>query len=94
MPGKKLILICVVEKFYPKDIALDWFRNGQPIQSVVQFGPFPCESDFYSVWSQVEFILTTDEEGAIYTCQLKHSSFGNVEELSYEINLQGRLFLW
>ncbi|KAL8179446.1 UNVERIFIED_CONTAM: hypothetical protein K2H54_066550 [Gekko kuhli] len=89
VPGEKLILICVVEKFYPKDIALDWFRNGQPVQSVVQFGPFPCESDFYSVWSQIEFILTTDEEGAIYTCQLKHSGFGNVEELSYEINLQG-----
>nr|XP_034957818.1 tyrosine-protein phosphatase non-receptor type substrate 1-like [Zootoca vivipara] len=87
--GDKLILICVVEKFYPKDITLDWFRNGQPIEEVTQFGPFPCESDFYSIWSQTEFILTRDEEGAIYTCRIKHSSFGNVEELSYEINLQG-----
>ncbi|KAH0619127.1 hypothetical protein JD844_018817 [Phrynosoma platyrhinos] len=86
--GEKLILTCVVEKFYPKDIALVWFRNGQPIEEVTQFGPFPCESDFYSVWSQTEFILTKDKEGAIYTCQIQHSSFGNVEELSYEINLQ------
>ncbi|KAJ7332003.1 hypothetical protein JRQ81_014183 [Phrynocephalus forsythii] len=87
--GEKLILTCVVEKFYPRDIALDWFRNGQPVEEVTQFGPFSCETDFYSVWSQTEFILTKDKEGAIYTCQIKHSSFGNVEELSYEINLQG-----
>ncbi|XP_062834975.1 immunoglobulin gamma-1 heavy chain-like [Anolis carolinensis] len=87
--GEKLILTCVVEKFYPKNIDLVWFRNGHPVEEVTQFGPFPCESNFYSVWSQTEFTLTKDNEGAIYTCQIHHSSFGNVEELSYEINLQG-----
>nr|XP_020635089.1 tyrosine-protein phosphatase non-receptor type substrate 1-like [Pogona vitticeps] len=87
--GEKLILTCVVEKFYPRNIALDWFRNGQPVEEVTQFGPFSCETGFYSIWSQIEFILTKDKEGAIYTCQIKHSSFGNVEELSYEINLKG-----
>lgn len=89
--GEKFILICVVEKFYPNDIDLVWFRNRQTVEKVTQFGPFPCEGDFYSVWSQTEFNLSRDDEGAIFTCQIKHRSFGNVEELSYQINLQGKM---
>ncbi|XP_074974887.1 tyrosine-protein phosphatase non-receptor type substrate 1 isoform X2 [Caretta caretta] len=87
--GEKLILSCVVEKFYPKNITLTWFRNGQLVSDVTQFGPFPCEIDYFSVWSQTEFMLTNEEEGAVYICQIKHSSFGNIEELFYEVNLQG-----
>lgn len=90
--GEKFILICVVEKFFPSDIAVAWFRNRQPVEKVTQFGPFPCKGDFYSLWSQTEFNLTKDDEGAIYTCQIKHSSFGNVKELSYQINLHGKMY--
>lgn len=36
-------------------------------------------------------MLTSEEEGAVYICQIKHSSFGNIEELFYEVNLQGKM---
>lgn len=70
-----------------------WFQNGHVVGDVTRFGPFPCEADYYSLWSQIEFILTSDEEGAIYTCQIIHSSFGNTEELFYEINMQGKIHM-
>ncbi|XP_069506250.1 signal-regulatory protein beta-1-like [Ambystoma mexicanum] len=87
--GENLTLTCMVEKFYPKDITLTWLKNGLPIQRSTQFGPFSCERSFFSVWSQMSFPLTKDDEGHVYTCQINHSSFRKIKELSYEINLKG-----
>ncbi|XP_075071400.1 uncharacterized protein LOC142160397 [Mixophyes fleayi] len=87
--GETLILSCIVEKFYPKLITITWLKNGQSLTNVTQFGPFPCENIYYSVWSQTDFLLTADDDGVIFTCQISHSSLGKIEELSYEINLKG-----
>ncbi|KAG8567475.1 hypothetical protein GDO81_013645 [Engystomops pustulosus] len=87
--GEKLTLSCIVERFYPKPIAVTWLRNGQVQSSVAQFGPFPCENDFYSIWSQICLTLTEEEEGVMYTCQITHTSLRTIEELTYEINTKG-----
>ncbi|KAG9474693.1 hypothetical protein GDO78_004807, partial [Eleutherodactylus coqui] len=87
--GDTVTLSCVVERFYPKPIAVTWLRNGQAQSSVTQFGPFSCDNDCYSVWSQIDLPLTEEEDGAVYTCQISHLSLRSVEELSYEINAQG-----
>ncbi|XP_040291730.1 CD276 antigen-like [Bufo bufo] len=87
--GDKLTLSCIVERFYPKPIAVTWLRNGQVQSGVTQFGPFPCENEYYSIWSQTELTLTEEEDGLMYTCQISHLSLRRIEELSYEINAQG-----
>ncbi|CAJ0930913.1 unnamed protein product [Ranitomeya imitator] len=87
--GDKLTLSCIVERFYPKPIVVTWLRNGQIHSGAAQFGPFPCENDYYSVWSQIDLIVTEEEDGVMYTCRISHRSLSGVEELSYEINAQG-----
>ncbi|XP_063819202.1 tyrosine-protein phosphatase non-receptor type substrate 1-like [Pseudophryne corroboree] len=87
--GKPLTLTCIVEKFYPKMITITWLKNGQSLTNIIPLGPFPCENDYYTAWSQTDFLLTEDDDGAIFTCQISHSSLGKIEELSYEINLKG-----
>lgn len=87
--GEKLALSCIVEKFYPKPISLSWVKNRSALTNVTQYGPFPCDNDYYSVWSQVEFILSEKDDGAIFICQISHNSLGSPEEVSFEINLKG-----
>ncbi|KAE8576367.1 hypothetical protein XENTR_v10004152 [Xenopus tropicalis] len=87
--GERLVLSCIAEKFYPMEISLTWLKNGQLVTDVTSFGPFLCEDDYYSMWSQTELLLTEEDDGLIYTCQINHMSFGKIEELTYEINLKG-----
>ncbi|KAM4030692.1 uncharacterized protein ACNLHF_018348 isoform 2-T2 [Anomaloglossus baeobatrachus] len=87
--GGKLTLSCIVERFYPKPIKITWLRNGQVQSGATQFGPFPCEDDYYSVWSQIDLTVTEEEVGVMYTCQINHISLRGIEELSYEVNAQG-----
>lgn len=91
--GEKLALSCIVEKFYPKPISLSWVKNRSALTNVTQYGPFPCDNDYYSVWSQVEFILSEKDDGAIFICQISHNSLGSPEEVSFEINLKGEIQL-
>ncbi|XP_041435066.1 uncharacterized protein LOC121399175 [Xenopus laevis] len=87
--GERLVLSCIVEKFYPMEISLTWLKNGQLVTDVTSFGPFLCEDDYCSIWSQTELLLTEEDDGLIYTCLINHMSFGKIEELNYEINLKG-----
>ncbi|CAN2389843.1 CD47 immunoglobulin-like domain, partial [Pristimantis euphronides] len=87
--GDALTLSCIVERFYPRPITVTWLRNGQAQSGVTQLGPFPCDSHYYSVWSQMGLTLTEEEDGAVYTCQISHLSLRSVDELTYEVNAQG-----
>ncbi|XP_018427586.1 PREDICTED: tyrosine-protein phosphatase non-receptor type substrate 1-like [Nanorana parkeri] len=87
--GEKLALSCIVEKFYPKPIEVSWVKNREALTGVTQYGPFPRDNDYYSVWNQIEFVLSEKDDGAIFICQITHNSLGSPAEVSYEINLKG-----
>ncbi|XP_039591727.1 uncharacterized protein LOC120515071 [Polypterus senegalus] len=89
MPEQNLVLSCRAERFYPKVISLKWFKDELPVKGVTQFGPFLDGGKLYSVWSQTEFLVSSNDQGAIYTCRVHHGSLTGFREITYKINLQG-----
>uniref|UniRef100_A0AAV2M686 Ig-like domain-containing protein n=1 Tax=Knipowitschia caucasica TaxID=637954 RepID=A0AAV2M686_KNICA len=87
-----LVLCCRVENFYPSNINLEWFRNdGEPVPPATYYGPFSDHSHLYSVWSKIQLTMATEDESAVYTCRVYHSSFGppGYKDALYHINTHG-----
>ncbi|XP_059186132.1 uncharacterized protein LOC131969033 [Centropristis striata] len=87
-----LVLCCRVENFHPQDIELEWFRNdGEPVGQFTHFGPFSDHNHLYSVWSKIQLVMAREDESAIYTCRVYHSSFAapGYKDVLYHINTQG-----
>ncbi|KAG7237743.1 hypothetical protein INR49_031860, partial [Caranx melampygus] len=87
-----LVLCCRVEKFYPQEISLEWSRNdGEEVRTVTHFGPFSDHSRLYSVWSKIQLVMAQEDERAVYTCRVYHSSFPSpgFRDVLYHINTQG-----
>nr|DBA21894.1 TPA: hypothetical protein GDO54_013007 [Pyxicephalus adspersus] len=87
--GENLVLSCIVERYYPEPIAVSWVKNGEVLTNVTRYGPFPCDNDYYSVWSQIEFVVSDRDDGTIFICQVCHKSLPSPEEFIYEVNLKG-----
>ncbi|KAL0977842.1 hypothetical protein UPYG_G00162030 [Umbra pygmaea] len=89
---KSLVLCCRVEKFYPEQFDLEWTRNdGEKVGSVTNYGPFSDHECLYSVWSKIELVMAQEDERAVYTCRVYHSSFPGpgYKDALYHINTQG-----
>lgn len=90
-PGKQLVLCCRTEQFYPRAITLKWFRDELLVEQFTQFGPFQDRGGLYSVWNQIELTVSKNDHKVVYTCRVYHESFTGFKELSYRINLQGKV---
>ncbi|KAM7423373.1 hypothetical protein PAMA_011097 [Pampus argenteus] len=87
-----LVLCCRVENFYPQDILLEWSRNdGEEVRTITHFGPFSDHNRLYSVWSKIQLVMAREDERAVYTCRVYHSSFltPGYKDISFHINTQG-----
>lgn len=87
-----LVLCCRVENFYPSEIYLEWFRNdGESVPPATHYGPFSDHSHLYSMWSKVQLTMATEDERAVYTCRVYHSSFSvpGYKDVHYHINTHG-----
>ncbi|KAI3370498.1 hypothetical protein L3Q82_025260, partial [Scortum barcoo] len=87
-----LVLCCRVENFYPQDVDLEWSRNDrEQVCTVSHFGPFSDHNRLYSVWSKIELVMAREDESAVYTCRVYHSSFSapGYKDVLYHINTQG-----
>lgn len=90
-----LVLCCRVENFYPSHIYLEWSRNdGEPVHPATQYGPFSDHSHLYSMWSKIQLTMATEDESAVYTCRVYHSSLAapGYEDVHYHINTQGKAY--
>ncbi|XP_055016560.1 signal-regulatory protein beta-1-like [Boleophthalmus pectinirostris] len=87
-----LVLCCRVEYFYPAVINLEWYRNdGEPVHPATHYGPFSDHSHLYSMWSKIQLTMATEDESAVYTCRVYHSSFPppGYKDAFYYINTHG-----
>uniref|UniRef100_A0AAY5KV28 Ig-like domain-containing protein n=1 Tax=Esox lucius TaxID=8010 RepID=A0AAY5KV28_ESOLU len=90
--GRSLVLCCRVEKFYPEKVALEWSRNdGEQVSSITNYGPFSDDESMYSMWSKIKLVMAVEDERAVYTCRVYHSSFplAGYRDVLYHINSQG-----
>lgn len=87
-----LVLCCRVENFYPSEIYMEWSRNdGEPVHPATHYRPFSDHSHLYSIWSKIQLTMATEDESAVYTCRVYHSSFTapGYKDVHYHINTQG-----
>ncbi|XP_058028334.1 H-2 class II histocompatibility antigen, E-S beta chain-like isoform X8 [Ahaetulla prasina] len=66
------ILFCTATDFYPVEIEVQWFKNGQPEKEGVAFGEELQNGD----WTyQLQVMLETQpQRGDVYTCKVEHAS--------------------
>ncbi|XP_036625042.1 DLA class II histocompatibility antigen, DR-1 beta chain-like isoform X1 [Trichosurus vulpecula] len=68
-------LVCFVTGFYPGDIEVKWFLNGQEeIAGVVSTGLISNGDWTFQILVMLEMI---PKHGDVYTCQVEHSSLQN-----------------
>ncbi|XP_010784497.1 uncharacterized protein [Notothenia coriiceps] len=89
---RSLVLCCRLENFYPQEVDLEWSRNdGEPVCGVTHFGPFSDHTQLYSLWSKIQLLMAREDERAVYSCRVYHSSFPapGYKDALYHINTQG-----
>ncbi|KAJ4940859.1 hypothetical protein JOQ06_027151 [Pogonophryne albipinna] len=89
---RSLVLCCRLENFYPQEVDLEWSRNdGEPVCGVTHFGPFSDHTRLYSLWSKIQLLMAREDERAVYSCRVYHSSFPapGYKDALYHINTQG-----
>ncbi|NXI48480.1 HB2L protein, partial [Galbula dea] len=65
-------LFCAVMDFYPSEVEVKWFRNGQEeVQDVVSTEVLQNGDWTYQVLVMLE---TSPQRGDTYTCQVEHLS--------------------
>ncbi|XP_058028338.1 rano class II histocompatibility antigen, A beta chain-like [Ahaetulla prasina] len=66
------ILLCTATSFYPVEIEVQWFKNGQPEKEGVAFGEELQNGD----WTyQLQVMLETQpQRGDVYVCKVEHAS--------------------
>ncbi|TNN88259.1 Natural cytotoxicity triggering receptor 3 ligand 1 [Liparis tanakae] len=90
--GKTFSRKTTVRNFYPRDIDLEWSRSdGEQVRTATHFGPFADHNRLYSVWSEIHLRMAREDERAVYTCRIYHSSFPapGYKDVLYHINTQG-----
>ncbi|XP_057554522.1 DLA class II histocompatibility antigen, DR-1 beta chain-like [Hippopotamus amphibius kiboko] len=66
------LLVCSVNDFYPGNIKVKWFRNGQEEEAgVVSTGLIPNGDWTFQTMVMLE---TVPQSGEVYTCQVEHPS--------------------
>uniref|UniRef100_A0A8D0V159 Ig-like domain-containing protein n=1 Tax=Sus scrofa TaxID=9823 RepID=A0A8D0V159_PIG len=66
------LLVCAVTDFYPSQVKVQWFRNGQEETAGVVSTPLIRNGDWtYQVLVMLEMNL---QRGDVYTCRVEHSS--------------------
>uniref|UniRef100_A0A8C5QWN8 Ig-like domain-containing protein n=1 Tax=Leptobrachium leishanense TaxID=445787 RepID=A0A8C5QWN8_9ANUR len=69
--GSAMKLHCQVYGFYPRDVDVNWMKNGMDIPSDEAKHVLPNSNGTYQIRVSVE---VTPEDGASYSCYVDHSS--------------------
>uniref|UniRef100_A0AAY5K8D9 Ig-like domain-containing protein n=1 Tax=Esox lucius TaxID=8010 RepID=A0AAY5K8D9_ESOLU len=79
MEGEKRTLMCEITGFYPEQLTVTWLiQNGSQLSRGVCTGmATPNPDGTYSVSSliTIKLVMAVEDERAVYTCRVYHSSF-------------------
>ncbi|XP_044530521.1 H-2 class II histocompatibility antigen, E-S beta chain-like isoform X2 [Gracilinanus agilis] len=70
--GHQNLLICSVSGFYPKDVEVKWFMNGQEERAGVVSTGLIRNGDW--TFQTLVMLEMTPKRGDVYTCHVEHSS--------------------
>ncbi|XP_061102280.1 H-2 class II histocompatibility antigen, A-U alpha chain-like [Conger conger] len=68
--GKKNILICFVNNFYPAPVKMTWTKNNAEVKDGVTLSRYYPNRDF--TYQQFSTLSITPEEGDVYSCTVEH----------------------
>ncbi|XP_008563365.1 PREDICTED: HLA class II histocompatibility antigen, DRB1-10 beta chain-like, partial [Galeopterus variegatus] len=66
------LLVCSVDGFYPGNIEVRWFRNGQKEETGVVSTGLIQNGDW--TFQTLVMLETVPQSGEVYTCQVTHTS--------------------
>ncbi|XP_069737508.1 class II histocompatibility antigen, B-L beta chain-like isoform X2 [Phaenicophaeus curvirostris] len=80
-------LVCAVTDFYPAEIEVKWFKNGQEeVEGVVSTDVMQNGDWTYQVLVMLE---TIPQHGETYTCQVEHASLQRPVTQAWELQADG-----
>ncbi|XP_069737523.1 class II histocompatibility antigen, B-L beta chain-like [Phaenicophaeus curvirostris] len=80
-------LVCAVTDFYPAEIEVKWFKNGQEeVEGVVSTDVMQNGDWTYQVLVMLE---TIPQHGDTYTCQVEHASLQRPVTQAWELQADG-----
>ncbi|KAJ8288037.1 hypothetical protein COCON_G00006960 [Conger conger] len=68
--GKKNILICFANNFYPPPVKVTWTKNNAEVKDGVTLSRYYPNPDF--TYQQFSTLSITPEEGDVYSCTVEH----------------------
>ncbi|XP_061087527.1 H-2 class II histocompatibility antigen, A-U alpha chain-like [Conger conger] len=68
--GKKNILICFVNNFFPPPVKVTWTKNNAEVKDGVTLSRYYPNRDF--TYQQFSTLSITPEEGDVYSCTVEH----------------------
>lgn len=78
------VLLCSVTGFYPGDITIRWFRNGQEERAGVVSTGLIGNGDW--TFQKMVMLETTPELGDVYTCLVEHASLPSPVSVEWSEN--------
>uniref|UniRef100_A0A8D2JIY9 Ig-like domain-containing protein n=1 Tax=Varanus komodoensis TaxID=61221 RepID=A0A8D2JIY9_VARKO len=80
--GKEKILSCKVNKFYPEVIDIKWEKNSKHTsdkmispEDIHRVAPVENRDGTFNATSNLRLQPTLQDDGSVYICIVKHSSF-------------------
>ncbi|XP_075037399.1 uncharacterized protein LOC142098452 [Mixophyes fleayi] len=72
--NKESVLRSSISGFYPKDIDIKWFRDGEILDKIIVDKPERNPDGMYSVNSSVIITPTEEDRERIFSCRVQHQS--------------------
>ncbi|XP_067865859.1 class I histocompatibility antigen, F10 alpha chain-like isoform X2 [Heterodontus francisci] len=79
---KPLTLSCLVTRFYPVDIEVNWLRNGEVMSESQSSGVRPNHDGTHQIQKEIEINAGEEDQ---YSCQIDHSSLAEAKLYQWEI---------
>ncbi|XP_044281791.1 natural cytotoxicity triggering receptor 3 ligand 1 isoform X2 [Varanus komodoensis] len=94
--GKEKILSCKVNKFYPEVIDIKWEKNSKHTsdkmispEDIHRVAPVENRDGTFNATSNLRLQPTLQDDGSVYICIVKHSSFPRHSSLNVTLKVTG-----